>query len=95
HAPPGGESFTDVLARVGPAMDRLTETLAGSDIVVVAHGGSIRAAVAHALEITPDRALAITIDNCSLTRIDHIDGPGEGGNWSLGAVNTRPGVNRV
>lgn len=95
HAPPGGESFNDVLARVGTAMDRLTETLAGSDIVVVAHGGSIRAAVAHALDLAPDRALAITVDNCSLTRIDHIDGPGEGGNWRLGAVNGRPGLNHV
>ena len=92
HAPPGGESFADVIARVAPAVDRLTALNAGGDIVSVAHGGSIRAAIAHALELTPDKALAIQIDNCTLTRIDHIEGPGEGGSWRIHGINLRPGL---
>jgi len=36
-----------------------------------AHGGTIRAALALDLEA----ALAFTIENCSFTRVDRIDGP--------------------
>ena len=72
--PPGGESFFDVVERVSDAVQRLSAQHAGRDIVVVAHGGSIRAAVAHALGLEPERALALSVDNCSLTRLDHIAG---------------------
>jgi broad specificity phosphatase PhoE len=51
--PPGGESFRDVAERVGPVIERLVEEHAGGDVVIVAHGGSIRAAIAHAMEIPP------------------------------------------
>lgn len=95
QAPPGGESFQDVIDRVGPAVDRLTEAHGGGNIVVVAHGGSIRAAIAHALDLKPDKALAIMIDNCALTCIEHIDGPGEGGAWRVTAINNRPGHGSV
>ena len=47
--PPGGESFADVVARVASAVRRISPAAAGRDLVVVAHGGSIRAALAHAL----------------------------------------------
>jgi len=96
EVPPGGESFEQVVERVGRAMARLTTAWPGRDIVAVAHGGSIRAALAVALEIEPERALAFAVDNCSLTRIDHIDGAGFSGgvapkgSWRVGAVNLHP-----
>ncbi len=87
QAAPGGETFVAVVARVADAVGRLNAQHAGRDIVAVAHGGSIRAALSGALEIDPERALSFAIDNLSLTRIDHIDGPGEGGAWRVVAVN--------
>lgn len=72
--PPGGESFTDVVARVHDAVLCLSARYARRDIIAVAHGGSIRAAVALALDLHPDKALALVIDHCSLTRLDHVPG---------------------
>jgi broad specificity phosphatase PhoE len=90
HAPPGGESFLDVIARVERAVGRLTRAHAGRDIVAVAHGGSIRAAVQIALDMPPERALAVSVDNLSLSRLDHVDGPGAGGTWRVVMLNLRP-----
>lgn len=53
--PPGGESFRQVQARVAAVMERMATLLEGQDVVIVAHGGSIRAVLAHAMGITPDR----------------------------------------
>jgi len=97
EAPPGGESFLAVIDRVAAGMARLTEAHRGRDIVAVAHGGSIRAALAVALGIEAERALAFTIDNCSLTRLDHISGPGadDEGQWRINAVNLHPRLPRL
>jgi broad specificity phosphatase PhoE len=86
---PGGESFNDLIARVRPAIERLTQEYAGRNIVAVAHGGTIKAMLAAALELSPDRALAFNIDNCSITRADHLQTDG-GEFWRIGAVNHRP-----
>jgi len=93
--PPGGESFVDLIGRVVPAIDRLVAEHAGRDLVLVAHGGSIRAALAGALGLDPETALAFAVDNLSLTRIDHIattDEPRSA--WRVVAVNhpARPGI---
>lgn len=93
HRPPGGESFAEVVARVDAVVRRLTADHAGRDIVAVAHGGSIRAAIAAALELEPRRALAIGIDTLSLTRLDHVDGPPRHqlrGVWRIGGINLPP-----
>ncbi len=87
ETPPGGESFADVVSRVGSAVRRIGASEAGRDIVVVAHGGSIRAALAYALSINADRALGFAIENCSLTRLDHF--PSDDA-WRVGAVNFLP-----
>lgn len=85
--PPGGESFAEVMARVAGALDRLTAAYAGRDIVAVIHAGSVRAALAAALDLSPDAALRLRIDPLSLTRLDH-HGSSDGGHaWSVGTVN--------
>ena len=89
--PPEGESFVDVIERVTGAITRRTTQHAGNDIVAVAHGGSIRAALALALGLDPEHALAFSIDNLSITRIDHVDGPARGGAWRVAAVNLPAG----
>ena len=68
-------------------MDALSEKHAGQDIVCVAHAGSIRAALAAVLGLTPEAALAFTIDTLSLTRLDLIDSPAAGHGWRVGPVN--------
>jgi alpha-ribazole phosphatase len=93
--PPGGESFSAVSARVGGAIETLTRHHAGRDIVCVSHGGPIRAALGHALRVSPEQALAFAVDNCALTRLDHFaaetppDGEGLGGSWRIALVNAR------
>ena len=88
--PPGGESFVDLVERVVPAIERLNSEHAGRDIVAVTHGGTIRAAVAHALGLPPQAALGFSTDNCSLTRLDHLTANGGAGLWRVVAVNHRP-----
>lgn len=70
--PPGGERFADQIMRVGAAVDRMTATHGGQDIVAVAHAGTIRAALAHALGLEANRALSLHIETLSLSRIDQI-----------------------
>jgi broad specificity phosphatase PhoE len=84
--PPGGESMADVIARVGETLDRLAALHQGEEVVVVAHGGSIRAAVAHALGIGANSALHLSVQNLGLTRLDRTP---EG--WRVVCVNELPG----
>jgi alpha-ribazole phosphatase len=83
---PNGESFTELFERVRGAVGRLSSECAGRDIVAVAHGGTIRAAIGIAMGIEPEAALSYTIDNCSLTRLDRL--PGEV--WQVVSINRRP-----
>lgn len=92
HRPPGGESFADVVARVRPALDRHSTATGGGDIVAVVHGGTVRAALAVALGLSPEAALAFVVDTWSLTRLDRIPGGGTdvGAPWRVVTVNTHP-----
>jgi broad specificity phosphatase PhoE len=85
--PPLGESFADVIARVVPAVISITAAYAGRDVVAVAHGGTIRAAAALALGLDPEAVLALSIDNLSVTRLDHIDDDENGAAWRVVTVN--------
>ena len=95
EVPPGGESFAQMIERVAGAIGEHNTRHAACDIVVVAHGGTIRAAVAHALGLDAERALALSIETCSLTRLDHIAGsagshqpqPNPAGVWRVVAIN--------
>ena len=86
EVPPGGESMAGVIARVGPAMERLAAAHAGGDVVVVSHGGAIRAAVAHAIGIGADAALHLSVQNLSLTRLERHPGA-----WRVACVNDTGG----
>ncbi len=92
HAPPGGESFADLKARVVKGIVRLNAAHTGRDIVAVAHGGTIRAAVGHALGLEPAACLGFVIGNCSLTRLDLVQGKGGDSDsaWRIDRINERP-----
>lgn len=89
---PGGESFVDLVERVAPVIQRLNRDFAGHDIIAVAHGGSIRAALGLALDLAPEAALSFTIGNTSLTRLDYFDDPTarHGHAWRVAGVNQPP-----
>jgi alpha-ribazole phosphatase len=57
-------------------------TLPAGDVVLVVHSGTIRAALAIALDLAPDAALRFVIDPLSLTRIDRLTN-----GWRVVAVN--------
>jgi broad specificity phosphatase PhoE len=88
--PPGGESLDEVLVRVVEVMDRLTNDHLGLDVIAVAHGGSIRAGLAHALGITAERVLAFRIGNLSLTTMHHVRRADDSRNWCVETVNLSP-----
>ncbi len=90
HAPPGGESFNHVMARVAQAIERLNRAHSGRDVVVVSHGGPIRAALAHGLGLDGDGAVGFVTDNLSVTRLDHVPAPGAGRSWQARFVNRVP-----
>ena len=86
RAPPNGESFAALCARVAAAIEH--RNAAGPDVpvVVCTHAGVIRAALAHALDIPPAKALAFAVDCGSITRITCI-GPAD---RRIEQVNVRP-----
>ena len=86
---PNGESFVDLVTRVGGAIERMTQAHQGGDIVAVAHGGTIRAAIAIALGLPPRGGFAFMIDNCSLTRLRPLSKQNASG-WRVTTVNHRP-----
>jgi broad specificity phosphatase PhoE len=73
ETPPGGESFSHLIARVGAGLEALRADATSKHTIVVSHGGAIRAACAYALGLTPHQALCLQIDNISLTRLEHND----------------------
>ena len=80
NRPPGGESFVDQIDRAREGLSRLP----AGEAVLVVHSGTIRAVLAIALDLAPDRALRFVIDPLSLTRIDRLDA-----GWRVVAVNQR------
>ena len=74
--------MADVILRVGRAMDRLAAAYDGRDVVIVSHGGAIRAAVAHAIGIGADNALHLAVQNLSVTRLERQDDA-----WRVVCVN--------
>ena len=87
EVPPGGESMEQVCVRVGKAMDRLAEQHDGRDIVAVSHGGTIRAAAAHALGVDAETSLRLSVQNLSLTIIER-----HGDAWRIVTLNELPGA---
>jgi len=67
-APEGGESFIDVMNRVAPIMDRVAKAYLGRDVVIVSHGGVMKALWAH---VTGDWETTHTPPNCGIVLIEH------------------------
>jgi broad specificity phosphatase PhoE len=75
-APPGGESFTDVSARVIAALDRVLAVRAGQTVLIVSHVTPIKTLVAAALLAPPAALYRMHLDVAALCEIDwYADGP--------------------
>ena len=75
-APPGGESFTDVSARVTAALDRVLATQAGQTVLIVSHVTPIKMLIAAALLAPPAALYRMHLDVAALCEIDwYADGP--------------------
>ena len=63
--PPGGESLTDVYARVVPALDSVARAAEGQDVVIVSHGGVMVTMCAYvsgsweAVSVTPNAGIVV------------------------------------
>ena len=88
---PAGESFMDLYVRTRRTIDRINNEAAGRDVIAVAHGGTIKAAIGLALEGQVERALSFDIDNVSITRLDYFASP-ERSVWRLPMVNQQPWI---
>jgi len=75
-APPGGESFTDVSARVSAALHRVLGARAGQTVLIVSHVTPIKTLVAAALLAAPAALYRMHLDVAALSAIDwYTDGP--------------------
>jgi len=69
-APPNGETFSELQARGIDFIQQMQEMHLKQDILVVTHGGMIRAIVAHILNMPLKGLFRIDIDYASMTRVD-------------------------
>ncbi|MDO9508504.1 MAG: histidine phosphatase family protein [Thermovirgaceae bacterium] len=67
--PPGGEPFHGLVSRVGSALGSIIPG-GGEKILVVCHGGTIRASLVALIGISPQAAWKVRVDNCSITVLD-------------------------
>ena len=84
-APPNGESWNDVAARLEAFIGPMNARFAGRNIIAVAHIGVIMTQIQMAGGLSAAQAIAHKIDNYSVTRL-HWHGDG----WSIGAINHVP-----
>ena len=75
-APPGGESFTDVSARVTAALHRVLAARKGQTVLIVSHVTPIKTLVTAALLAPPAALYRMHLDVAALSEIDwYADGP--------------------
>ena len=86
EAPPGGESFVQMMDRVSNTIAELSLEYEGRDIIAVAHAGTIRAALTMALNLFAKSALTFQLDNLSITEIENIP-DGDLRAWCVHGIN--------
>lgn len=85
HRPPGGESFDDLVRRAAPALREIAERYANAPAAVIAHAGTIRAALALVLGASGP-ALAFEIAPLSVTHLRLL----ASGDFSIACTNWLP-----
>jgi len=69
-APPNGETFSQLHARAKSFVEDVSSHSQGKNLLVVTHGGLIRALIAEVLHMPLKRLFRITIDHASVTQLE-------------------------
>lgn len=69
HRRGGGESYHDLAERVAPAITGLAQRHPGEQVLVVTHGGTINAYLAHLLGMPLDHVWKLSQDNACINRV--------------------------
>ncbi len=69
-APPNGETFSELHARAKSFLEDVSSHSQGKSILVVTHGGFIRALIAEVLQMPLKRLFRLTIDHASVTQLE-------------------------
>lgn len=70
---PDGESFDDVQSRVLDGVGRIRRELLGRDVLLVAHGGVVRAILADALGMAPADIFRLDQSYAGVSVIEYVD----------------------
>jgi alpha-ribazole phosphatase/probable phosphoglycerate mutase len=71
---PGGESYAELRGRVAAAVGDVVAANTDRTVVLVSHGGVIRAALAVALGLADERAFALDVGYSRVSVVDWFDG---------------------
>ena len=67
--PPGGESLSQLAARVGSALDDVARTHAGQTVLLVSHGGPLRVLLCLGLGLAPQAHWQFRLDTASVSEL--------------------------
>jgi broad specificity phosphatase PhoE len=70
YAPEGGESTREVSGRMAAVINEIKESHLGDNVLVVGHGGSLRAAMMSLLGMSLDANWRFVFGNCTLSIVD-------------------------
>lgn len=70
HPAPGGETLEAFCTRTVGALERIREERPSADLVVVAHGGPIRALLCHVLGLEPRYLYRLKQDNTAISEVE-------------------------
>lgn len=79
---PGGESLMDLDARAWPVVEKILAEHGGAHVALVAHGGTNRVLLCHALGLQLDRVLSLGQEYAALSILEW-----SGGRWTLRLLN--------
>lgn len=71
YAPPGGETIQDVARRMQECLDGIIARHKDQTVVIVSHVGPIRVSLTLALDMPLEAYRRLTLDYCSLSRVDY------------------------
>jgi len=83
HRAPNGERLEDLQARVVRLVDSIAAAHPDETVVIVTHGGPIRAFFCHAFDAKLETFRKIRLDNCGITILSL----GSDGRWLLETLN--------
>ncbi|MCI5064188.1 histidine phosphatase family protein [bacterium] len=89
--PPGGENFEDLSERTRKFLDGIIAEHLGQHVLVLSHGGTLRAMIAHLTETSLEELLRTDLHNMSVSTFS-LDSRGEVCEYSLNDISHLAGL---